>query len=242
MKSKQLTGHVILITGASRGLGRALAIALAELGATIILMARTVPLLEQVYDEIVAQGSPEPAIYPLDLVNASPDDYREVSNRITNTFGRLDGIIHNAALLGQLTPIEHYDIKQWFTVMQSNINAPFLLTQALLPLLKQSNDARLLFTSANEGEQGKAYWGAYGVSKFALTGLAQTLQQELEETAIHVHVVNPGIMQTRLRSQAYPAEDPRELPLPESKLQPYLTLFTSRPPKKPQENNQSDMA
>jgi len=224
--SELLKNRIILVTGASRGIGRAAAKTFATYGATVILLARTVKKLEALYDEIVTAGHPTPAIYPFNLANATPKDYEDLQQSIAHHFGRLDGLLHNAAELGTLTPLEHYPIEQWYRVLQVNLNSAFLLTQATLPLLKHSLDASIVFTAANEGTTGKAYWGAYGVSKFALNGLMQILANELEtNTSIRVNSVNPSRVRTQLRTSAYPAENTKDLPLPEAILTQYLYLM-----------------
>ncbi len=221
-----LKGRVILVTGASQGIGREAAKLFAKYGASVILLARTVKKLEILYDEIEQAGFPTPAIYPMNLANAAPKDYEDLYKNIETHFGKLDGLLHNAAMLGTLTPIEHYTIEQWYQVLQVNLNSAFLLTQATLPLLKRSEDASIVFTSANEGFQGKAYWGAYGVSKFAIQGLMQTLANELEaHTAIRVNSINPIKVKTALRKNAYPAENNSSLPLPQDILSQYLYLI-----------------
>lgn len=223
---ESLKNRVILVTGASSGIGRAAAKTFALHGATVILLARTVKKLEILYDQIVEAGHPTPAIYPFNLANAIPEDYKDLRQNIEHHFGRLDGLLHNAAELGTLTPLEHYPIEQWYQVLQVNLNSAFLLTQAVLPLLKQASDASVVFTTANEGTSGKAYWGAYSVSKFALNGLMQILAHELEtNTCIRVNSVNPIRVRTSLRARAYPAESIIDLPLPETILPLYLYLM-----------------
>lgn len=220
-----LTNRIILITGAGAGIGRAAAKTFAAHGATIILLGRTIRKLEDVYDEIEQAGSPKPAIYPMNLEGASPKDYEELAEKIEKEFGRLDGLLHNASLLGSLTPIEQYDINLWYQVFQVNLNAVFLLTQACLPLLKKSQEASIVFTSSSVGRKGRAYWGAYAVSKFATEGLMQTLADELENTSIRVNSINPGGTRTKMRATAYPAEDPNKLRTPEEIMATYLYLF-----------------
>lgn len=221
-----LKDRVILVTGASQGIGRSAAKTFAAYGATVILLARTVKKLETLYDEIVEAGYPTPAIYPFNLANATLKDYEDLKQNIELHCGKLDGLLHNAAELGTLTPIEHYPFEQWIQVLQVNLNSAFLLTQATLPLLKRSEDASIVFTTANEGLEGKAYWGAYGVSKFALNGLMQTLAQELEtNTNIRVNSINPNQVRTALRANAYPAENTKDLPLPEALMPQYLYLI-----------------
>ncbi len=221
-----LSERVILVTGASMGIGRAVSKALAAQGATVILLARNIKRLETLYDEIEASIAPTPAIYPFNLVNATPKDYEDLKDNIEKNFGRLDGLLHNAACLGSLTPIEYTDIKQWYEVLQLNLNSAFLLTKALIPLLKKSLDASVVFTSADLGKKAKAHWGAYAVSKFGIEGLMQVLADELENhTSIRVNSFNPKIVRTSLRASAYPAEDPKKLPLPESLVSHYIYLL-----------------
>lgn len=221
-----LAGRVILVTGAGAGIGRAVSLAFAAHGATVILLGRTVARLEGVYDEIVAAGGPQPAIYPMDLEGATPDDHADLADNVAAELGRLDGLLHNAGLLGTLTPIEHYDPVEWLRVIQVNLNAPFLLTRACLPLLKAAPDASVLFTSSGVGRRGRAYWGAYSVSKFGIEGLMQILADELEENStVRVNSLNPGRVRTAMRAAAYPAENPRELPAPADVVTPYLYLM-----------------
>ncbi len=201
-----LKDRVILVTGAGEGIGKTAAKSLAAHGAIVILLGRTIHKLEKVYDEIIAQGSLEPIILALDLKGANIDDYLKIRDLITQELGRLDGILHNAAVLGGLAPIELQDVRKWFDIIQTNLHAPFLMTQALLPLLKESPDARILFTVDNVGVRGTAYWGAYGVAKAGLINLMQILADELEvNTAIRVNAIIPPATATRIRKQAYPA-------------------------------------
>jgi NAD(P)-dependent dehydrogenase (short-subunit alcohol dehydrogenase family) len=221
-----LAERIILVTGAGAGIGRALAIATARLGATVILHGRTVSKLEAVYDEITAIGGPEPAIFPLDLERAAGEDYDRLSGAIEEQWGRLDGLVHNACILGANAPIEHHDVASWQRVLHVNLTAPFILCRCLLPLLLKSPDASIVFTSSGVGRVGKAYWGAYSVSKFGVEGLNQVLADELENRAsIRVNAVNPGPTRTALRAAAYPAENPERLKTPEEVLGPYLYLL-----------------
>lgn len=218
--------RIILVTGAGDGIGRAAALALAKQGATVILLGRTQAKLEAVYDEIKAMGAPEPAMAPVNLEVARPSDYEELAGMLGNAFGRLDGILHNASMLGEITPIDQYSYGTWESVMQVNINAPFFLTRSLLPLLKDSNDASVLFTTSSVGRKGRAFWGAYAVSKFATEGLMQVLADELENVApIRVNCINPGATATKMRAMAYPAEDAGNLKRPEDILAAYLYLL-----------------
>jgi NAD(P)-dependent dehydrogenase (short-subunit alcohol dehydrogenase family) len=221
-----LAGRVILITGAGGGLGGALATACAELGARVVLCGRKVPKLERLYDDILAVGGPRPSIAPLDLERADATHYDALASAVRNEFGRLDGLVHAAGLLGERAPIEHYDVPTWMKVMHVNVNAPFILTRALLPLLRVSEDASVVFVTSGVSVQGRAYWGAYAASKFALEGLTQVLADETDTvTRIRVNSVNPGKMRTSMRAKAYPGEDPATVPLPQDVLAPFLYLL-----------------
>ncbi|TVP56596.1 MAG: YciK family oxidoreductase [Halomonadaceae bacterium] len=222
-----LKDRVILVTGAGSGIGRGAALSFARHGATVILLGRTVNRLEAVYDEIDAAGYPEAAIVPLDLQGAKQEDYELVAERIRESFGRLDGLLHNASLLGQLTPIELYDAETWNKLMQVNLNGPFLLTRACIGLLREATDASLLFTSSSVGRKGRAHWGAYSVSKFATEGLMQVLADELDDERhqVRVNSINPGATRTAMRQLAYPGENPGNNPAPEDIMTPYLYLM-----------------
>lgn len=225
-----LQQKTILITGAGDGIGRALSLACAEHGATVILLDKNVKRLETLYDEIMDNEHPEPAIYPLDLMGASPTDYGDMAATLQHEFGALHGLVHNATDIGSLTPLEHYDIKTWFKLMQINLNAPFIMTKACIPLLRTAERATLLFTLADQGLAGKAYWGAYGVTKFGLNGLMQTWADELENSNIHVAGINPGDVATRLYKAAYPARDLHQVPRPEAIIGDYLQLLAEPEP------------
>jgi NAD(P)-dependent dehydrogenase (short-subunit alcohol dehydrogenase family) len=222
----ELAGRVIAVTGASSGIGRVVALACARHGANVILIGRTARKLEAVHTEIEAAGGPEPIIALLDLEKALAGDYDQLAAAVLERYGRLDGLLHNAGLLGTLSPIEHYDVPTWCRVMHVNVTAAFALTQVLLPALKRSADASVVFTSSGVGRRARAYWGAYAVSKFALEGLAQILSAELEGiSAIRVNTLNPGRVRTMMRRTAYPAEDINTLPLPETVTGPYIALL-----------------
>jgi NAD(P)-dependent dehydrogenase (short-subunit alcohol dehydrogenase family) len=221
-----LRDRVIMVTGAGSGIGRALARAAAGLGATVILHGRSVRKLEALYDEIRSAGHPEPAIFPLDLARAKGEDYDRLSGAIEEQWGRLDGLVQNAGILGSRTPIEHHDVAEWQRVLHVNLTAPFILCRCLLPLMLKSDDASVIFTSSGVGRRGKAYWGAYAVSKFGIEGLNQVLADELEnKPGIRVNAVNPGPTRTSMRAAAYPAEDPMQLKTPEEILGVYLYLL-----------------
>lgn len=221
-----LNGRVILVTGAGDGIGRAAARSFAAHGATVILLGRTIRKLEAVYDAIAQAGHPLPAIYPMNLEGATPKDYEDLAEVLEKEFGRLDGLLHNAAFLGTLTPLAQYGVETWFKVMQVNLNAPFLLTRACMPLLERSADASIVFTSDSVGRRGKAYWGAYGVSKFGIEGMMQILADELENIgSIRVNSIDPGPVRTLLRNRAYPAENPAGLVTPDQIMGIYLYLM-----------------
>jgi len=222
----ELAGRVIAITGASAGLGRAVALACARHGASVVLIGRNEARLEAVHAEIAASGAPEASIGVLDLERALAGDYHALTQALAERYGRLDGLLHNAAILGTLSPIEHYDVPTWCRVLHVNVTAAFALTRELLPVMKKSADASIVFTSSSVGRRGRAYWGAYAVSKFALEGLAQVLAEELEGTsAIRVNTLNPGRARTAMRRQAYPAEDFATVPEPQTLTGPYLALL-----------------
>jgi NAD(P)-dependent dehydrogenase (short-subunit alcohol dehydrogenase family) len=222
----ELTGRVVAITGASSGIGRAVALACAGHQANVVLIGRNAAALEVVHDEIAAAGLPEASIALLDLEEAVARDYDELADALLERYGRLDGLLHNAGILGTLAPIEHYDVPTWCRVLHVNVTAAFVLTQVLLPALKKSADASVVFTASSVGRRGRAYWGAYAVSKFALEGLAQVLSDELEGIShVRVNTLNPGRARTAMRRQAYPAEDLATVPLPETLTAAYMALL-----------------
>lgn len=218
--------RVILVTGASAGIGRAAALACAAHGATVILLSRDLDKLNLVYDEIVAANYPTPAILTLDLGQAGIHEYQQLAEIIETTFGRLDGVLHNAGILGDITPLEMYDPDTWDTVMRINLRAPFMLTQALLPLLKLSPDASVLMTSSSVGRRARAFWGAYAISKCGIEGMVQMLSDELANiSAVRVNAINPGATRTNMRANAYPGEDPMSIKTPEELMPMYLYLL-----------------
>ena len=221
-----LRGRVIMVTGASGGFGRALSLECARAGASVILSGRNGTKLDGVYDEIAALGAPQPAIAKLDLASATAVDYDHLAKTIADEFGRLDGLVHAAALLGDRTPLEHYDVPTWCRVLHVNLTAPFILTQVLLPNLRNSTDASVIFVSSGVVKNQRPFWGAYAVSKSGLESVRSMLSQELEsEENIRVNSVNPGRMRTGMRAAAYPAEDPNTLPSPASVAGPFLYLL-----------------
>ena len=231
IKKNEFKDKIVLVTGANRGFGLAITMDLARAGATVIMLGRDLGSLEYAYDAVVDAGLTEPILYPLDLEGATPENYQELQDNILSQFGKLDGVVHNASILGAQMPIEQYDIKLWYSTLQINLSAPFMLTQFLIPALSKSNDARVIFMSSSVGREARAYWGAYSVSKFGIEGFAKTLSEELEKTHISVNTVNPGKMRTEMRRTAYPAEDSSKVPLPEEKSQAIVYLLSSLSPK-----------
>lgn len=216
--------RVILVTGATRGIGKAVATALVKLGATVILHGRKAKVLDSLYNELKELG-PEPAVAQLDLERAQGDEYQHLTDEIESRYGRLDGLLHNASLLGDRSAIEDYDIGTWQRVLHINLTAPFILTRCLFPLLRASDDASIIFTTSGVGNVGRAYWGAYCVSKFGTEGLAQVVAAENESNGIRSNLINPGGTRTAMRQSAYPGEDPDTLPTPEEIVGPYLWLL-----------------
>jgi NAD(P)-dependent dehydrogenase (short-subunit alcohol dehydrogenase family) len=219
-----LAGRVILVTGATAGIGRAVARALAAHGATLLLHGRSAKKLDELYQELARVG-PEPAVAELDFERAQGPQYQSLTDEIDKRFGRVDGLLHNAGILGDRSPIEHYDFGVWQRVLHVNLTAPFVLTRCLLPLLRKSEDASVLFTTSSVGSRGRAFWGAYAVAKFGTEGLAQVLAEELENTLIRVNTINPGATRTRMRAQAYPAENPETLRTADEVVLAYLYLL-----------------
>lgn len=221
-----LSGKTILVTGAGDGIGAVAAKTYAAYGATVILTGKTIPKLEKVFDEIVEANNPEPAIYPIDYTGASVDHYATMADTIEKNFGKLDGLLHNAAQLGLMTPLSSYTPEDWVKTLHTNLTAPFLLTQALIPLLMKADTASIIFTTDRVGQNPNAYWGAYGVSKAGIDNLMVTLAEELDNTTnIRVNSIEPGAVRTALRRNAFPGEVPTEVPLPESIMSSYLYLM-----------------
>jgi NAD(P)-dependent dehydrogenase (short-subunit alcohol dehydrogenase family) len=220
-----LAGRVVLITGTSDGIGKAVAQAAAAHGATVLLHGRNVRKLEAVYDAIVAAKQPRPSIVPLDFEKAGPEEYEKLAAALEQEFGRLDALLHNAGMLGERAPIEHHDIPKWMRTMHVNVTAPFILTRYCLPLLKRSADPSIVFTSSGVVPRPRAYWGAYLASKWASEGLMRMLADELEQPKIRVNSIDPGKVRTKMRLAAYPAEDQETLATPQSIVAPYLFLL-----------------
>ena len=221
-----LEKRIILVTGAGDGIGKAVAIGAAKSGATVILAGRTVAKLEQVYKLIIETGGPEPSIYPVDLAGATAKDYDDLGVLIDEQFGRLDGLLHNAAILGLRSPLTNYSSELWSKVIQVNLTAQFQMTQSLMTVLEKSQDASVIFTTSGVGRVGKAFWGAYAVSKFAIEGMVQTWASEVEGLgSVRINAINPGATRTNMRAQAFPGENPNDLKTPEDILPAYLYLL-----------------
>ncbi|MBV7315051.1 YciK family oxidoreductase [Shewanella sp. NIFS-20-20] len=225
-KNDALQGKIILVTGAGDGIGKAAAVTYAQHGATVILLGKTVSKLEAVYDEIEAAGGPKPAIVPLDMKGATEQNYLDMADTIEQQFGKLDGLLHNAGLLGVLGPFEHIDMGAFNDVMQVNVTAQAMMTKALLPVLKRAPNASIVFTSSGVGRQGRAYWGAYAISKFATEGMMQVIAHECDGSSLRVNSINPGATRTGMRANAYPAENPQTLATPLAIMPTYLYLMS----------------
>lgn len=221
-----LENRVILVTGAGDGIGKAAALAFAQAGAELILAGRTVDKLEQVYDQIIAAGGIQPSIYPIDLEGATECDYEQLATSCDEQFGRLDGLLLNAGILGQRTPLSSYRQDVWDKVIKVNLTAQFQMAQALMPVLEKSDNSSVIFTSSGVGRVGRAFWGAYAVSKFATEGLVQTWASELEGiNSVRINCINPGATATNMRAQAFPAENPESIATAESIMPAYLYLI-----------------
>lgn len=222
-----LKNKIILVTGAGSGIGRQAALSYAEFGATVILLGRTLQKLEVVYDEIEKAGYPKPAIYPLNLEGAVEQDFAAMYDALANEFDCLDGLLHNASELGARTTLANYSLSDWHKLLQVNVTAPFLMTKALLPLLQKSTSASVVFTGSSVGIKGRAYWGAYSMSKAAMENMMQTWADELEGTStIRMNSINPGATRTAMRALAYPAEDPATVTPAKDLMNRYIYLMS----------------
>ena len=222
-----LKNKVILVTGAGDGIGRSAAIGYASQDATVILLGKTKAKLEKVYDEIEKHGYPTPSISLMNLLSADGNDYQDLVDSLLKEFNQLDGLLLNAGILGDRSPIEQYDVKKWVETIHINLTAQFILVKTLLPALKKSDDASVVFTSSGVGKKGKAFWGAYSVSKFGIEGLCQILSEEFDnDNSIRFNCINPGAVRTKMRKEAYPLENPEDLLAPEEIMEKYLWLMT----------------
>jgi NAD(P)-dependent dehydrogenase (short-subunit alcohol dehydrogenase family) len=224
--SDLLASRVILVTGASSGLGCAASLAFARHGATVVLLARDEAKLEAVYDEIVAAGGPEPAMFPYDLAAADDRSLETLANTIAHHLKRLDGVLHSAHQFHSLTPLELQTLDQWQTLMRVNLIAPFALTRACLPLLRESPDASVVFTGETHGHQPSAYWGGYAVAKSGLETLTRIWADELgSEGNLRINTLIPGQVATTLRSRTHPGLAPETVASPEDLMPWYLYLM-----------------
>jgi len=218
-----LNDRVILITGAGSGIGSAVAKAYAQHGATVVLLDKKIPALEQVYDDIIAGGFVTPALYPLDLKGATISDYDDLASSIHDNFGRLDGLVHCAASLGQIAPVQHQDPQVWLETLHINLTAPYLLTRACLALMQKYDGASIIFTT--DDHKNKAYWSGYGIAKAGVESLSKQLADELEcDGRVRVNCINPGKVKTPLHTRAFPGMNPSTLPEPEDIVSSYLYL------------------
>lgn len=223
-----LENKTILVTGAGDGIGKQAALEYGQFGATVILLGKTVKKLESVYDQILQNGGPEPAIVPLDLNGATSQHYRDMANTIGDQFGHLDGLLHNASVLGHLGPFTQISEQDWQNVFQVNLTSQFLMTQALLPILKKAPSASVVFTTSSVGLKGRAYWGPYAISKFATQGMMEVLADEYDNTNIRFNSINPGGTKTSMRAKAFPAENASNLKTPAEIMSPYLYLMDNQ--------------
>lgn len=222
-----LDGKTILVTGAGDGIGRVAALTYARYGATVLLLGRTSSKLEYVYDEIESLGGKQPAMLPMNLEGATYADMQQLEGLINKEVGQLDGILHNAGMLGQLTPLEMYDVDTFDQVMKVNFTATFMLTQALLPLLKDADNGSIVFTSSTVGTHPRAFWGAYALSKQAVEGMSDIFTQETQNTTnLRFNCINPGGIRTNMRAHAYPGENPMSLKTPEDIMSAYVCLMS----------------
>ena len=227
--SIDLHDRVVLITGATGGLGKPLSLACAAAGATVVLHGRVVRKLEALYDEIKQAGHAEPIILPLDLAKAGADDFANVTSALEAQLGRLDAVVHTAAMLGSLGPIEHQSFDSWLALLRVNVAAPMGLTRATIRLLDASFDAVVVFTLDSRGQEPRAYWGGYAVTKAAVAALAHELADEWEHRArLRVNAVVPGPIRSPLRGQTHPGEDASTLPLPDALVPLYVHLIAGQ--------------
>jgi NAD(P)-dependent dehydrogenase (short-subunit alcohol dehydrogenase family) len=226
-QQKNLSQKTILVTGAGDGIGKQAAISYAAQGAEVILLGRTVKKLEHVYDQILEDGGREPAIVPLDMSGATANHYRDLAMTIDSQFKKLDGLLHNAGALGTLQPLIDISEEEFDQVMTVNVKSQFLMTKALLPILKKAPNASVIFTSSSVGQKGRAYWGTYSISKFATEGMMQVLADEYENTNLRFNCINPGGTKTAMRAKAYPAENTDKLKTPLDIIPLYIRLMSN---------------
>jgi NAD(P)-dependent dehydrogenase (short-subunit alcohol dehydrogenase family) len=222
-KRDLLNGRIILVTGASDGIGKEAALTYARHGASLILLGRNEEKLRHVAQQVKDEGQAA-QWFILDMATCTPEACQKLASDIATTTPHLDGVLHNAGLLGDICPMSEQDPAVWNEVMQVNVNATFYLTQALLPLLLKSDCGSLVFTSSSVGRQGRANWGAYATSKFATEGMMQVLAEEYQNR-LRVNCINPGGTRTSMRASAFPTEDPQKLKTPADIMPLYLWLM-----------------
>ena len=226
-KENFLVNKNILVTGASQGIGKEVALELSNYGANIILLGRNEDALDSLYDEIQEKYNTKPIILKCDLNLLNENKSQEIANIISEDFECLDGIIHNAAMLGKMSSINDYDLDTWQKVLNTNVTSSYLLTKYLSPMMFESANPRIIFTSSGVAIKGRAFWGAYAVSKSAVKSLSEILQEELESISnIKVFNFDPGATRTAMRAFAYPAENPKDLKKATSLLKYYLWIFS----------------
>ena len=227
IEKDSFTDKVIMVTGAADGIGKAVTIALAEHGATVLMLDKKSRRLEKLFDEIVERGFEEPIILPVDLMEVTPESATELAQAIHDDIGRLDGLLHNAAELGSPSPLDQYDMEYWNAVMHTNLQAPYFLTRALLPLLKQEYTTNVLFTTADVGRNATAYWGAYSIAYAGLEAQMTIWAEELEAVSkIKVNSIDPGPVRTSFRRRSHPGESQESLATPQSITPAYLKLLS----------------
>jgi len=224
-KNDLLANRLILVTGASDGIGREAALTYARYGAEVILLGRSAEKL-QLTKEAIGQLNQRPAhAVVFDLSDATPEQCHQLAGQLAQQFSHLDGVLHNASILGEIMPLADLDPQVWQQVMKINVDATFFLTQALLPLLLKSESGSLVFTTSSVGRTGRAGWGAYAVSKFATEGMMQVLADEYKNHALRVNCINPGGTRTKMRASAFPQEDASKLKTPADIMPLYLYLM-----------------
>ena len=226
-KSNILKDKTIVISGAGSGIGRQAAKSFSEHGANLILLSKNIKKLETLYDEIIDEKKNDVIIQPLNFEIAEENDFEKIISAIKDKYPSIDGLLNNAGVLGEKKPLEQYNYATWKNVIKVNVDASFLLTKSLLPLLKKSNSSSIIFTSSGVGRKGRAYWGAYSISKFATEAMMQIFSEELQNTSsVRVNCINPGAVRTNMRESAYPAENPETNPSADKIMKPYLYLMS----------------
>ena len=221
-----LKDKVILVSGGGSGIGREAGLTFSAFGAEVILLGKNSSNLNETYSLFEKNNLKKPVLQSMDFETAKEQDYKKISEEVYKEFGKLDGLLNNASILGVKTSIQNYDFKEWRRVSKINFESALLLTRSLLPILQIPGNSSIVFTSSGVGKKGRAYWGAYAISKFATEGLVQILSEELEKTSgIRVNAINPGAVRTKMRAEAYPAEDPKNLKQPKEVMNAYLFLM-----------------